>query len=251
MALSYTQKTSDNSLIIKYVREHRSTSFVVTHTRCADRNPCTNNSALILPRMACTWGVNFPLTVTLVSWGIRRTSPSRCVLHLISDLADSNLESTSSSSLSSRSRLRLRSSEFLETTKRAEISTYAALPPCHQHPVEIPAADYCSLVPGTMAGHRALVGWVSLHPFVREQPIVIVMERAAVILTILIKPPGGDCCTTCMRIDFLISTCFRSRYTKFVSLLRSIFQGTVSTLEFNNRDKMVSSQYQQFWNPAG
>jgi hypothetical protein len=39
MALSYTQKTSDNTLITKYVRNHCPASFlVVTHTACGQKS---------------------------------------------------------------------------------------------------------------------------------------------------------------------------------------------------------------------
>ena len=133
MALSYTQKTSDNSLITKYVRKDRPASCGCTQT-CADRNPCTSNSALTLSRMVCTWEASFPLTVTLESWRTKQISPSRCAFCPTSYLADSpthDLDPASLSSLSSRSRLHLRSSEFSGITTRAKSLTYAALSPCH------------------------------------------------------------------------------------------------------------------------
>jgi len=127
MALSYTQKTSDKSLITKYVRICNSTPFLVfTHTACVDRNPCTNSSGLTSSRTGCTWGTSFPPTVSLAGWGIRRTSPLRCTF-CMGDPVDSptyDLDPTSSSSLSSQSRLLPRFSEFLGTTKRVKILTY-------------------------------------------------------------------------------------------------------------------------------
>jgi len=131
MALSYTQKTSDNSLITKYVRNYRPVFFLVdAHTTCVDRKPCTTSSALTLSRTVCTRQASFPPTVTLANWRIRRILPSRCAFHLMSKLVDPptyDLDPTSSPSLSSRSRLHLRSSEFSEMAKRANSLAYVAL----------------------------------------------------------------------------------------------------------------------------
>ena len=51
--------------------------------------------------------------------------------------------------------------------------------------VKVCGAERCYLVPGAMAGCRALVGQVSLHPFVWEQPIVSVTGTNPVIFAVL------------------------------------------------------------------
>ena len=78
MALSYTQKTSDNSLITKYVRKNPLRSLVGAHMTCMNSNLCMINSARILHRTVCTRRASFPLTTSLVNWQIKRTLVSRC-----------------------------------------------------------------------------------------------------------------------------------------------------------------------------
>jgi len=129
MALSYTQKTSDNSLITKYVGNNRPICFLVAHMTCADRKRCTTSSALTLSRTGCTWRASSPPTVTPVNCGTRRTLLSRCGVSLDDQPGRPpayHLGPASSSSLSSQSRPRPRSSEFSKMTKRANSLTYVA-----------------------------------------------------------------------------------------------------------------------------
>ena len=57
--------------------------------------------------------------------------------------------------------------------------------PDHRKVVKVPATERCHLVPGTMAGYRTLIGQVSLHPSVWEQPIVSVTGTNPVIFAVL------------------------------------------------------------------
>jgi hypothetical protein len=55
----------------------------------------------------------------------------------------------------------------------------------HRKVIKVPAAERCHLVPGAMAGCRALVGQVSLYPLVWKQPIVSVAGTNPVVFVVL------------------------------------------------------------------
>ena len=180
MALSYTQKTSDNSLITKYVRKPCFTPIlVITHMTRVISNPCTTNSVVTSLRTVCIWTASFPLTGMLVCWGIRQTLLSKCAFSSMSDLVDLPVyyfDPTSLSSLLSHSKPRLRSFEFSETATRANIMTCASF--FHWSVVDIPAATgRCYRSPGTMAKYRTLLGQVALHSLVWERLIVRIVGQ--------------------------------------------------------------------------
>ena len=104
-----------------------------------------------------------------------------------------------------------------------------------------------------MAGHRALVGQVSLYPLVREQPIVSIAKENAAVFTILTRPSDGAYYTTCTRIDCSVLTCSRSLCMRPVSAIHSVLHIHVS-MRLNpsdDRDEMVLNQARLFRNPVG
>jgi len=177
MALSYTQKTSDNSLITKYVRKYCPISFlIVTHAMCVDSNPCTTNSALISSRTVCIRRASLPLTVSLVHGRTRQTSLLRYLFRPMTNDPSLILQSRFLFFFQSIVAIKAASEIFRILGDNDKSTQYNVryLVLYRRCVVNMSTTEFCHLLPGTMAESCALAGQDPLYPFVWGHLIVSV-----------------------------------------------------------------------------
>ena len=175
MALSYTQKTSDNSLITKYVRTNASIPFILSrrsHGTCGQQSLYDQFATYLTQNglyMASQYSADDfagPLA--------NQTNLAVKVSILLGNLPSLRSRTYPPPSLSSRSRLRPRSSRFSGTTTRANSIMCVALcsPIEGMEQIVIRIIEGRHLVPPAMAKHRTFVRQVPLHHFLRKQHVV-------------------------------------------------------------------------------
>ena len=123
MALSYTQKTSDNSLIVKYVRRHCSTSFLAVTHDTREQRSLYEQFGTYLTQSGLYMESQLSADSYAGELGNQTNLAVKVCLLWDEQLVDSpayDLDPTSSSSRLWRSRQHLKSSESSEITRRVK-----------------------------------------------------------------------------------------------------------------------------------
>ena len=190
MALSYTQKTSDTSLITKYVREHRATSLVIMYLRDVRGQEVLYEQFGNYLAQNGLYMVSQPSSDSFAGeLGNQTNLAVKVCLSLdIQPGLFPNLQHRSN--LFSQSIVALKAASEIfrilgNDVKSKNFDVRCLFLLYDRDVVEAAVAEYCHLVPGAMAERRALVGQVSLYPLLRKQSIVSIAQGNAVILTIL------------------------------------------------------------------
>ena len=128
MALSYTQKTPDNSLITKYVRNRCPTSSpVVIHTTCGQESLYNQFGTYLVQNGLYIASQPSSDSYAGELWNQTNLAVKVWLSNYLVDSSVYDLDPTFSSSPSSHSRPHLKFSGFSEITTRANNMMYAAL----------------------------------------------------------------------------------------------------------------------------